>query len=234
VNAPHTLGSPLLSYYGVQVGLAPPLRPLTQKGEHVQDPVLAGDAPVLSEAQMSEIVQAVAHVTTAQTHHSSTRERFPVGTFEGCLRGKAALSRDGGEAPRPQLGENMMSPPGAAGPCVCCCLVGMGPFCPWWKGGHDSLYRRLHHRLCRGTDDVRGGLEGAVVVSANTPGWCRGNARPRSRGPRSPSPPSLAAGETVILPVGGYLWCPLGEGGGQGQAGRALRVARGLVDHATS
>jgi hypothetical protein len=63
--------------------LAPPLRPLTPHGKHVQDPVLAGDAPVLSGAQLSEIVQAVAPASTAQTRHSSTREGCPLGTFEG-------------------------------------------------------------------------------------------------------------------------------------------------------
>jgi hypothetical protein len=36
-------------------------------------------------------------------------------------------------------------------------------------------------------------------------------------------------GETVLLPVGGDMWHPVGEGGGQGQAGGALLAAKWFI-----
>jgi hypothetical protein len=54
----------------------------TPPGEHVQAPAQSDAAPVLSEAQLSAIVQAVARVTMGHTHQS-TRGRFPLGRFEG-------------------------------------------------------------------------------------------------------------------------------------------------------
>jgi hypothetical protein len=56
--------------------------PNTSPGEHAQAPDPSGVTPVLSDAQLSEIVHAVARVTTGHTHQS-TRERFPLGTFDG-------------------------------------------------------------------------------------------------------------------------------------------------------